>query len=64
MRKLIMVALLAAGCLSISGCMTFDVDHDRKIVGYWKQDIRAIHEDLDFIFYCDEPGGIGEIYMR
>ena len=64
MRKLILLALLGAACLSISGCMTFDVDHDRKIIGYWKGDIRMIHEDLDFIFYMDQPSGIGEIYLR
>jgi hypothetical protein len=64
MRKLIMVTLLAAGCLSISGCMTFDEEHDRRIVGYWKNDIRSIHEDLDFLFYCDQDSPTGEIYMR
>ena len=64
MRKLIMVALLAVSCVSLSGCMTFDVDHDRKIVRYWKNDIRSIHEDIDFILYCDEDSGIGEIYTR
>jgi hypothetical protein len=64
MGKLIMVALLAAACLAISGCMTYDEDHDRKIVGYWKNDIRMMHEDLDFIFYCDQDSGIGEIYLR
>ncbi|MGO8702808.1 MAG: hypothetical protein ACLQVA_03235 [Candidatus Brocadiia bacterium] len=64
MHKVIMAALLAAGCLSISGCMTFDQEHDRQIVRYWKNDIRSIHEDIDFILYCDEDSGIGEIYLR
>ena len=64
MRKLIFAALLAGSCLSLSGCMTFDEEHDRKIIGYWKGDIRMIHEDLDFILYCDQPSGIGEIYLR
>jgi hypothetical protein len=64
MRKLILPALLAATCLSLSGCMTFDQEHDRKILGYWKNDIRSIHEDIDFILYCDQDSGIGEIYLR
>ena len=64
MRKLIVAALLAAACLSLSGCMTFDEEHDRKILGYWKGDIRSIHEDLDFILYLDQPSGLGEIYLR
>jgi hypothetical protein len=64
MRKLMMTALLAGVCLSISGCMTFDQEHDRKIVRYWKNDIRMIHEDIDFILYCDMDSGIGEIYLR
>ncbi len=64
MRKLILPALLAATCLSLSGCMTFDQDHDRKILSYWKNDIRSMHEDIDFILYCDEDSGIGEIYLR
>ncbi len=64
MGKLIMVALLAMGCLSVSGCMTFDEEHDRQIVRYWKTDIRAMHEDVDFLLYCDMDSTIGEIYMR
>ena len=64
MRKLIMVALLALSCLSISGCMTFDMQHDQTILRYWKNDIRSIHEDIDFILYCDQDSGIGEIYTR
>ena len=64
MGKLIMVALLALFCLSISGCMTFDIPHDQQILRYWKNDIRSIHEDVDFILYCDEDSGIGEIYTR
>jgi hypothetical protein len=64
MRTAILVTLLALSCLALSGCMTFDLDHDRKIVGYWKDDIRMMHEDIDFILYCDEPSGIGELYTR
>jgi len=64
MRKLIFAALLAGACVSLSGCMTFDEEHDRKIIGYWKQDIRAMHEDIDFILYCDEPSQLGEIYLH
>jgi hypothetical protein len=64
MHKLIMTALLAAACLSISGCMTFDQEHDRQIVRYWKNDIRAMHEDIDFILYCDMDSILGETYLR
>ena len=63
MRTLILSALLAVCCLALSGCMTFDEAHDRKILRYFKRDIMLIHEDLDFIFMLDEENPL-EIYMR
>jgi hypothetical protein len=68
MRKLIVAALLAGSCLALSGCMTFDTEHDRKILGYWKNDMRAMHEDIDFILFMDPDsnfeGSIGDLYLH
>jgi len=63
MRTLLLSALLAACCLALSGCITYDEDHDRKIVRYMKRDIMLMHEDLDFIFALDEENPL-EIYER
>jgi len=64
MRRLIIAVLLATPFLAtISGCMTYDIDHDRTILRYMESDIRDIHEDLDFIFYLDHESPL-EIYMR
>jgi len=68
MQKIIFAALLVAACLSLSGCMTFDEEHDRRILGYWKNDMRALHEDIDFITFCDPDsnfeGSIGDIFLH
>ena len=63
MRTLLLSAFLTACCLALSGCLTYDVNHDRKIARYMKTDIMLMHEDLDFIFFLDEENPL-EIYER
>ena len=49
MRRLMLVLALIGCCFSLSGCWFFDAEHNR---GHWKiikKDLRAIHQDLNFI---------------
>lgn len=62
MRKLILALVVLSGSLSMAGCFTFDMEHDRTILSYWKTDIRLIHEDLDFILAMDEESPLDSYY--
>lgn len=62
MRKLILALTLAGLCVGASGCFTFDMEHNRKIWGYMKTDIKLIHQDLDFILAMDEESPLDSYY--
>lgn len=63
MRRLVMLFVLIGCCLSLTGCWFFDAEHNRKQWEYMKMDIRAIHQDLDFLLALDhEPTLVDDHY--
>jgi hypothetical protein len=58
MRKLIMAVLLTSCCVAMSGCFTFDEEHNRAFVKTIRRDMMILHEDLDWMLLWDEesPG--------
>ena len=64
MRTFMLVALLAACCLGLAGCFTYDDDHNRRILESWKFDIRGLHQDVDFILGFDDDKTMMESYFR
>jgi hypothetical protein len=62
MRKFIMAMVLLGGALAMSGCFTFDPEHNRTHWKYMKTDIRLLHEDLDFILAMDEESPLDSYY--
>jgi hypothetical protein len=64
MRKFVLAALLGIVCVSSSGCWFYDAEHNRRHKEVILTDIRAIHEDLDFILALDKPSPLAEGYWR
>jgi len=64
MRKIVLALVLVGGCLALSGCWFFDAEHNRSHWKIIKKDIRAIHEDLDFILALEEESPLAESYYR
>ncbi len=64
MRRLVLVALLVAASVSMSGCWFYDAEHNRRHNEIILRDIRALHEDLDFILALEEPSLLAEGYWR
>lgn len=62
MRRLIMAVVLASMCVAMSGCFTFDAEHNRRIWRNWKTDIRLMHQDIDFILALDEESPLDSYY--
>jgi len=62
MRKLILAVLLASCCVALSGCFTFDEEHNRMHWKVIKKDFWLLHEDLDFIFAMDEESPLDSYY--
>ena len=62
MRKLIMAVLVVVPCLTMSGCFTFDEEHNETIVHAMLTDIRLIHQDLDFMLAMDEESQLDSYY--
>ena len=54
MRRVVLAALLAVFCVSMSGCFFFDAKHNRMHYKVMKEDIRLIHQDLDWILLLDK----------
>jgi len=51
LRKVLLMAILVGFfVLPHVGCFTFDMAHNREHIQVWVDDMRYIHEDLDFIF--------------
>jgi len=55
MRKLILAMLAAVVCVTLSGCWFFDAAHNRRHYEVIKEDIKLIHQDLDWILLLDKP---------
>jgi hypothetical protein len=64
MRTFMFVALLAVCCLGLSGCFTYDADHNQRILRSWEMDIRGLHQDIDFIMGFDDDKSMMESYYR
>ena len=54
MRTLILVAVLAVLCIGLTGCWFFDAKHNRMHYEVFKQDMRLIHQDIDWILLSEE----------
>ena len=64
MRKLMLMLTLIGCCVSLGGCWFFDAEHNR---GHWKiiqKDLRAIHQDLDFILALEQETTLADDYYR
>ena len=64
MRQFVLVLVLLCCCFSLSGCWFFDEGHNRQHNKIIMRDLRAIHEDLDWILALDEPSRVDEAYFR
>lgn len=64
MRKLVLLLVLVSCCLTISGCWFYDAEHNRRHWKLIKRDLRAIHEDLDFILALEQESPLAEGYYR
>ena len=51
MRKAVILLLLVVWCIGLTGCFSFNREHNRDIVRMWKRDLQLMHEDLDFILF-------------
>ena len=62
MRRIVVTALLAAVCLTLTGCFTFDAQHNRDQKKIIMTDLGLIHTDVDFLMDLEKPtmldGGI------
>lgn len=54
MRRIVVVALLVVACAGLSGCWFFDAQHNRKHWEVMKEDMRLIHQDLDWILLLEK----------
>ena len=61
MRKLVLVIALAACCLSMSGCLSFDRQHNRMRWEVIKRDTRMGSDD-DWILALDEESPLDTYY--
>lgn len=64
MRKLIWVLALAVSMATLSGCITFDAQHNRYQWRIIKKDIREIHQDIDFILGLEEESPLVDSHFR
>ena len=44
---LVVVGMVLAAVLCLSGCFTHHLAHDRQHVRDWRQDIHALHRSID-----------------
>lgn len=62
MRRIVIVALLLAACVTLTGCFTFDAQHNREQKKMVMRDLSLIHTDVDFLLDLERPtmldGGI------
>ena len=62
MRKIVMVGLMLAVCVAMTGCFTFDAQHNRDQKKIIMADLGLIHTDVDFLLDLEQPtlldGGI------
>ena len=63
MRRLLLTALLGAFCLSMSGCWFFDAKHNRKHYKIIKEDVRLLHQDIDWLLLLDKES-VNDSYYR
>jgi len=63
MRRLILAAMLAISCVSLTGCWFFDAKHNRKHYQVMKHDLHLIHQDLDYILLLNHKSP-NEAYYR
>jgi hypothetical protein len=57
-----LVVVLIACCLGMSGCFFFDREHNRMHWEVIKRDLWLIHEDLDWILALDEESPLDSYY--
>ncbi len=62
MRTLILALVVACACVAMSGCFTFDEEHNRAFIKTVRTDVRLMHQDLDFILLWDEESPLDSYY--
>jgi hypothetical protein len=62
MRRLVLALVVVACCFAMSGCFTFDSEHNRMHWKVIKRDVMLLHEDLDFILAMDEESPLESYY--
>lgn len=62
MRRIVTIALLLAVCFALTGCYSYDAQHNRAIKQMVMKDLSLIHTDIDFLLDLETPtmldGGI------
>ena len=55
MARTLLVCMLLAALVCVSGCFTYDPVHNQSHLYMIKNDLRIIHEDVDFMLGFDTP---------
>jgi len=55
MARFILLGVLLVALVCTAGCFTYDQAHNQSHLYMIKNDLRIIHEDLDFMMGFDTP---------
>jgi hypothetical protein len=58
------VLAVAACAATLSGCFTFDAQHNRFHWRVIRKDLRELHADLDFILALEQESPLTDSYYR
>ena len=62
MRRIVTAVLLLVVCVTLTGCFTYDAQHNRNQKKMIMTDLGLIHTDIDFLLDLEKPtmldGGI------
>ena len=55
MLRIAVLCMLLAALVLTAGCFTYDPVHNQRHIYMMKEDLKIIHEDIDFFLGLDSP---------